>query len=64
MPRVIIDLARCKGKGTCADVCPVSVFEIKAIKGKRKSVAVNEKDCIGCRSCEVQCPEKAIKVQD
>jgi len=64
MPKVTIDSAKCTGEGTCIDVCPVNVFELKAIKGKKKSVAVNEKDCIGCRSCEVQCPEKAIKIED
>ena len=64
MPKVRIDSAKCTGEGTCVDVCPVSVFKIQDIKGKKKSVAVNEKDCIGCRSCEVQCPEKAIKIED
>lgn len=64
MPNVKIDLAKCTGEGTCADVCPVSVFEIQEIKGKKKSVAKNAKDCIGCRACEAQCPEKAIKIED
>lgn len=64
MPKVTIDLAKCTGEGTCVDVCPVNVFKLQNIKGKKKSVAVNKKDCIGCRACEVQCPEKAIKVED
>lgn len=60
MPKVTVNSGKCKGCGTCRDVCPVEVFEIKG----KKSVVKNQKDCIGCRSCEVQCPEKAIKVED
>jgi Fe-S-cluster-containing hydrogenase component 2 len=36
----------------------MSVYELK----NGKSVPVNAKDCIVCRTCESQCPEGAIQV--
>ena len=58
MVEIKIDLSKCDGDGTCADVCPVSVFEI--VDGKSKAVNVSE--CLVCRACETQCPNSAIQV--
>jgi len=58
MVEIKIDLDRCTGCGTCADVCPVGVFEVK----ESKSAAVNVNECLICMACETQCPENAIKV--
>jgi len=55
-----IDLSKCSGEGSCVDVCPVGVYEIK----NKESVAVNADACIGCRACEVQCPNSAIVIED
>ena len=60
MTKPIVDEKKCTGEGTCVQVCPVNVFEIK----NGKSVPVRAKDCIGCRACETSCPTKAIKVVD
>lgn len=60
MPKPKIDSKKCTGCGTCVDVCPVDVF----VKKGDKSVVKKPGDCIGCRACEVQCPETAIKVED
>lgn len=60
MPKPKIDQAKCVKCGTCVDVCPVDVFEKK--DGKIKVTKPDE--CIGCRACEAQCPEQAIKVED
>lgn len=43
------------------DICPMDVF--KKGEGKKK-VDLTSNECIGCRACEVQCPEGAIKVKD
>ena len=62
MPKVNVDSGKCTGCGTCAEVCPMNVFEID--KDSKKAVAKKQNECIGCRACEVQCPVSAIKVED
>lgn len=67
MVKVVVDLEKCDGEGTCAEVCPVGVFEIRELPeygGKKKSVVVNNDACIVCRACEVQCPTQAITVTE
>ncbi len=54
-------MKKCVGSFECVDVCPVGVFE-KGSDGKVK--VANPDECIGCRACEVNCPQKAIKVED
>lgn len=60
MPKVKVDENKCIGCGTCAQVCPQSVFEIKDGKSK----VVKEDACVGCRACENSCPTGAITVID
>jgi len=58
MVKIVVDNAKCTGCGTCADTCPVGVFEVK----DKKSVPVKSEECLVCRACEVQCSESAIQV--
>ncbi len=60
MPKPTIDSAKCTGCGGCVQVCPASVFKMKA----KKAAVANAKDCIGCRACEASCAAGAIKVED
>ena len=50
---------KCNGCGTCLDVCPMDVFELN-----EKAEVKNADECIGCRACELQCPEQAITISD
>ncbi|MBR9691764.1 4Fe-4S binding protein [Candidatus Woesearchaeota archaeon] len=59
MPKPIIS-DKCTNCGTCIEICPVDVFS----KEDGKVVVKKASDCIGCRACEVQCPEEAIKIED
>ena len=58
MPKPVVDAETCVGCGTCVNVCPQGVFELK----EGKAVVVKPESCIGCRACEAQCPQGAIKV--
>jgi len=55
----IVDVMKCKGAGTCAEVCPVTVIDI--VKGK--AVVARPADCIECRACESSCPNEAIVIK-
>lgn len=59
MARPIIDSKKCKQCKTCLNVCPADVFA--EISGK--VVVKNPDNCLECRACEMQCPQKAIKVE-
>lgn len=61
MKKITLNSALCKGCGICIALCPKKVFEAD-IEGK----PVNERvdDCIGCRLCELRCPDFAVKVED
>jgi ferredoxin len=56
--KIKINLDKCTGCGTCVDVCPVNVYELK----DGKSSIINVDECLACRACESQCPENAIEV--
>ena len=50
----------CKKCGICVFVCPKKVLDIKS--GFKPEMAVPE-NCIGCKTCELKCPEFAITVE-
>jgi len=61
MVKIVIDYAKCVGDADriCMEICPVSIFR----DGKsKKPTVVNEESCIMCRTCQVNCPNQAIKI--
>lgn len=60
MAKPVINYKKCKTCGTCVEVCPVQVFE----KGKDRVVVKYPDECINCKSCEANCPQGAIKVEE
>ena len=62
MTRVTVDPAKCAGCGICVKVCPENVFKMKNIDEKHLSEVVAEENCFVCRTCEIRCPEHAIKI--
>jgi len=64
MVTVKVDAEKCDGNGTCVDVCPVAVFELKEVGGKTISVVVAPDECLLCMACVDQCPQGAIEVTE
>jgi len=60
MPKPVVDKDKCTGCGTCAEICPMQVFDI--VDGKAEPVRADQ--CVGCRACEMQCPAGAITVEE
>ena len=59
-----VDLETCEGIGVCAEVCPVSVYDMVQIKGKTKAQPTRADDCVLCMSCVNGCPVGAITVEE
>ena len=57
-----LDSSKCTGCGTCAEECPMGVYEIVTV-GRKKQSRVKDLDmCIGCHTCELRCPYEAVTV--
>lgn len=56
---------RCKECGLCISVCPVKILAVgdeQNSQGYRPPVVTEPDKCIGCRLCELACPDFAIFV--
>jgi NAD-dependent dihydropyrimidine dehydrogenase PreA subunit len=57
----VIDLAKCKGCGTCDAHCPLDVI----LFDQKKSVPIVKypDECWHCGSCRLDCPVEAITIK-
>ena len=66
MPRIAVDSAYCKGCGLCVNVCSKQILELDAstisAKGYHPVKCIDESQCIGCKFCQLMCPDVAIQV--
>lgn len=50
----------CKGCRVCVDFCPTGTLDLD---DRFKVKVANPDKCIGCRMCELRCPDMAIFVE-
>ena len=64
---VWVNTARCKACDVCVSMCPACVLSMvpapSSILGSIIEVS-NPEACIGCKDCELHCPDFAIYVAD
>ena len=48
---------RCNLCGVCVKLCVTHVYEV--VDGR---LSIDKEYCIGCKACEILCPQKAIKI--
>ncbi|PWL64367.1 4Fe-4S dicluster domain-containing protein [Bilophila wadsworthia] len=58
----IIDPEKCKGCGTCAQICPVQVFRFHRAEEKTPRPVFGE-ECWHCNCCVEDCPAGAIRLR-
>jgi len=65
MPVHYFEKELCKGCGLCVYYCPNDVLRMTSRRNKKGYNVVetaNPQECIGCKMCEINCPDFAIYV--
>ncbi len=58
--KIYFDSEKCTGVWECYEVCPMGCWEPD--RENRKVNYLEEKVCIACNACVIQCPEGAIEL--
>lgn len=57
---VAIEPRYCKACGICVKFCPAKILELRY-----QVLRVTDQDrCLGCRACELRCPDFALEVKE
>ena len=57
---ITLDRNRCKGCGSCQDICPIGVYG--ELDEDRKTTFRDRSACFACNACVTQCPEDALSL--
>jgi NAD-dependent dihydropyrimidine dehydrogenase PreA subunit len=57
---ITLERDRCTGCGTCAGICPVSVFG--ELDPEKRTTFHHSDGCFACGACVKQCPEDALSL--
>jgi len=58
--RIAVNEKLCKQCGICSGICPQKVFRQEL---ERAPQIVSQDQCIGCKMCQMCCPDFAIEVE-
>ncbi len=58
----IIDPAKCRGCGTCADICNSNIYVFDKKKDRVPQVKFPD-ECWHCNACVIDCPAQAITLR-
>ena len=64
MIEIELDERICSGCGLCVDLCPVSVFDMTEVNGRKLPRPTRAQDCWACETCVGQCPTGAIRIEE
>jgi 2-oxoglutarate ferredoxin oxidoreductase subunit delta len=65
VPKVVIDVERCKGCELCVTFCPPKVLAMSRTlnaRGFYPVTLIDEERCTSCAACAIVCPDMAITV--
>ncbi len=65
MPKIEVDIERCKGCGYCIESCPQKILRFADdlnSMGYHPVECFDPEKCTGCTFCAIMCPDLAIEV--
>ena len=65
MPKVVVDVERCKGCGYCVEACPQKIMRLVEgfnSMGYHPVEWFDPEKCKGCAFCAMMCPDTALEV--
>ena len=65
MPKIEVDVERCKGCGYCLEACPQAILTLAEsfnTMGYHPVECIDPSKCTGCTFCAIMCPDVAITV--